>query len=213
MQKSYILIALFFWGIQSVCNSQIITSMEKGPNNHSWTFEQGYLPGAKFPIYPTINPFNFHGLALRVELYDDRNILKINRINCSTVQLYNESELVSPQAIFKVEKYINSIFQQASITIDSTSTDKLEIRLEALDARLLGFVYIKAHGFCQIRVKYKELNKVYCCDIVDGDEHSPLSGNAFVTRKTASRYMASAAIRETIEQFLEDLVTAANNSK
>jgi len=186
--------------------------MDKGTQKHSWTYEQGYLPGAQFPIYSTINAFNFNGLTLRVELYDDRNNLKLKKIECSKVLLNNESEIASPQAIFKVEQYVKSIFQQASIVIDSTATDTLEIRLEALDARLLGFFYIKAHGLCQIRVKYKELNKVYCCDIVDGDEHSPLSASAFVTRKTASRYMGSASIRENIEQFLVDLEKVNNNN-
>jgi len=39
--------------------------------------------------------------------------------------------------------------------------------LEAIDSRLIGFGYIKIHGLCQIKVKYKGFNKTYCIDIKD----------------------------------------------
>jgi hypothetical protein len=95
---------------------------------------------------------------------------------------------------------------QTNAVIDSTSTDLIEIRLEAIDSRLIGFGYVKIHGLCQMKVKYKGLNKTYCIDIKDGDENSPLGGNAFVTRKGGTRVMGSAAMREVLEQFISDLI-------
>ena len=35
--------------------------------------EHGFLPGKKFPTYPTVNQFNFENLKLKVILYDDRD--------------------------------------------------------------------------------------------------------------------------------------------
>jgi hypothetical protein len=81
----------------------------------------------------------------------------------------------------------------------------LEVRLTALDCRLIGFGEIAAHGLCQMEFKYKGISKTYCTDIEDGDPNAPLSKKSFVSRKTATRYMASASIRETIEKFLTDL--------
>jgi len=167
--------------------------------------EHGFLPGKKFPIFKTINKYDFEGLNIKVKLFDDRDSLKIKMLNCSEVNFTNDSEFASPQTIFKVQHYIDSIFHQAGIVINSASLDKLEIRLEAIDSRLIGFGKARAHGLCQIRVKYKTFDKVYCTDIVDGDEHSPLGTKAFVTRRTATRYMASASIRENLEKFLIDL--------
>jgi hypothetical protein len=41
--------------------------------------------------------------------------------------------------------------------------------------------------------------------ITDKDPHSPISPNAFVTRKTATRILTSTGIRECIEAILNDL--------
>ncbi|MEO6453809.1 MAG: hypothetical protein ABIN97_07060 [Ginsengibacter sp.] len=55
-----------------------------------------------------------------------------------------------------------------------------------------------------MKINFKNISKTYCIDITDKDKHSPIGGNAFVTRKTATRVITSAAIREVIEQFLSD---------
>ena len=61
------------------------------------------------------------------------------------------------------------------------------------------------HGLCQIKIKFDAFEKIYCCDIVNGDKNASLGSNALVTKKTASRFMSSAAIRECLDQFLTDL--------
>lgn len=170
-----------------------------------FTLEQGFLPGKKFPIFSTIEDYDFQGLRLKVEIYDDREKLKLESIKCSDIRIKNKTEFSSPQTIFKIQQYVDTLFSQSKILIDSTSSEKIEIRLEALDSRLIGFGVIKVHGLCQMKIRYNDFEKVYCTDIVDGHEHSPLGAKAFVTRKTATRYMASASIRENIEQFLIDL--------
>jgi len=43
---------------------------------------------------------------------------------------------------------------------------------------------------------------MYCEDITDKSPHSPISSHAFVSRKTASRVIQSASIREVIEKVL-----------
>jgi hypothetical protein len=54
---------------------------------------------------------------------------------------------------------------------------------------------------CQIEFKFHNKSNVFCIDITDEDEHSPIGRFEWVTRKTASRYMTSGAIREVIEKF------------
>ncbi len=167
--------------------------------------EHGFLPGKKFPIYSNVEKFNFKGKTVSVKIFDDRLSEKIDKIECSDLKLTNTSELANPQSIIKIKDYIEKIFANSNLNIDSTSVDKIEFRLEALDSRLYGVGYIKAHGLCQMKIKFNNFEKIYCTDIVDGDKNSPLSASAFVTRKTATRFMASASIRENIEKFLIDI--------
>lgn len=167
--------------------------------------EHGFLPGKKFPTYPTVKPFDFKDLKLKVILYNDRDERKLTKIDCSTVEINNDSEFKAEQGTVKVWEYLNTLFLQSKIVIDATSTEELEVRLTVLDSRIIGFGQAAAHGLCQMEFKYKGITKTYCTDIEDGDVNAPLSKNSFVSRKTATRYMASASIRETIEKFLTDL--------
>ena len=167
--------------------------------------EHGFLPGKSFPTYPTVKPFDFKNLKLKVILYNDRDIRKMTKIDCSEVEINNKSELKAEQGTVKVWDYLNTLFLQSKIIIDTTSKDELEVRLTALDCRLIGHRQVVVHGLCQMEFKYKGITKTYCTDIKDGDTNAPLGKNSFVSRKTATRYMASASIRETIEKFLTDL--------
>nr|WP_321487444.1 hypothetical protein [uncultured Draconibacterium sp.] len=173
--------------------------------------EHGFLPGRKFPIYKTTNTFDFKEKSFRVELVDDRENSQLKNIECSPLEIENTSELSSAQTVFKLKDYIDSLFNQAHIVIDSSATKTIEIKLQAIDSRLIGFGKIKVHGLCQLKIGIDSMETIYCCDIVDGDKNAPLRSNAIVTRKTASRFMASAAIRECLEQFLSDLKENENN--
>jgi len=167
--------------------------------------EHGFLPGKKFKYYSTVDKYDFTGRKIRVELFDDRSTLKLKRTQCSEIDFTNTSEFVDPKCIFKVGKYIDTLFKSTGAILDSAATDTLQIRFEGIDSRLIGFGHIRVHGICQMKIKYRNVTKTYCIDITDADKHSPISPNAFVTRLTATRIMASASIREVIEQFFVDL--------
>lgn len=167
--------------------------------------EHGFLPGKKFKFYRTINSYNFNKIAIRVELFDDRRTLNLERVECSEVVFTNTSEYEKPDFIYLLRQYVDTLFTRANISINPSSQDVMEIRLQGIDARLGGVVYVRVHGLCQLQVKYRGKSKVYCTDITDADKHSPVGPNAVVTRKTATRIMISASVRETIEQFFEDL--------
>jgi len=169
------------------------------------TPEHGFLPGKKFKFYRTINTYNFNNLALRIELFDDRKTLNLSHVDCSNVPFTNTSECEKSDFIYLFRQYIDTLFTQANIHVNPSSQDVVEIRLQGLDARLNGIVYVRVHGLCQLQIKYQGKSNIYCTDITDADEHSPVGPNALVTRKTATRIMLSASIRETIEQFFEDL--------
>ncbi len=168
-------------------------------------YEHGFLPGGKFPIYPPIIHYNFNNLKIRVVLFDNRFSLNLNKIKCSDIEITNTSEYSVPNTIYKFKEYVEYIFSKSNIIIDSISKDILEISLEAVDSRLIGFGYIEVHGLCQVKIKYKEYSRTYCVDIKDGDSHSPIGKFSFVTRRSATRKMTSAALREIIEQILFDI--------
>ncbi len=167
--------------------------------------EHGFLPGKKFKFYPTIGSYDFKGLRIRAEVYDDREIVKLKKVNCSDIEFTNTSEFDNPACIYKVGQYLDSLFTKTGAVLDETSSDTLQVRLEGIDARLIGAISIRAHGLCQVKIKYHTIEKTYCIDITDADPHSPIGPKALVTRKTATRIIASAAIREVIEQFFIDL--------
>lgn len=170
--------------------------------------EHGFLAGKKFQFYPTIEKFDFHTLRVKVALYDDRNQMNLTKVNCSEIGFTNTSEFEAPDCIYLVGQYIDTLLRQAGASIDSSSSNIIEIHLEGIDARMIniGFAKIRAHGLCQLRIKYNGIDKIYCTDITDADKNSPVGPNAFVTRKTATRIIASASIRETFEAFFRDIV-------
>lgn len=186
-------------------NSQVVIIYPVAPIGQAVMPEHGFLPGKKFQFYPTIEKYDFSGTRIRVELSDYRDSLKIIRLDCSQTELNNKSEYAGQAGTFTVHQYFQQIFSQAGIQIDSAAQDTLKIELQALDSRLIGFGSITAHGLCQMKIDFKDISKNYCSDITDKDKHSPISRNALVTRKTATRIITSAAIREVIEQFLSDL--------
>jgi hypothetical protein len=167
--------------------------------------EHGFLPGKKFKFLPTIGNYNFNGLKIRMELFDARDFSANMRLKCSDLELTNTSEFANPACIYKFGEYFDKLLQQTGALIDSSSSDTLQVWLEGVDARLIGFGYIRAHGLCQMRIKYHNLNKTYCTDITDADPCSPINPNAMVTRLTATRIMGSASMREVIENFFVDL--------
>jgi len=183
----------------------IIRSVSNALPDETFTIERGFLPGKAFKFYPTLNSFDFNGKKMRVELFDDRDSLRIRYLPCTATELTNVTEFAGANATRKVAVYIDTLFKQANIAIDSSVTDILIIHLQALDNRLIGFVSITAHGLCQMSIEYKSLSKTYCEDITDKSPHSPIDRNALVTRRTGSRIIQSAAIREVIEQMLTDL--------
>jgi hypothetical protein len=167
--------------------------------------EHGFLPGKKFTYYSAIDKYDFGGRSLRVELTDNRDSLRLSKLECSNVDITNTSEFRDKQGAYAVYEYFRKLFDEAGLKIDSTAGDTLRAELEALDSRLIGFGSITAHGLCRMTIKYRHISKSYCIDITDKDKHSPIGKNAFVTRKTATRIITSAAIREVIELFLIDL--------
>jgi|RhiMetdeSRZDD1v2_1073273.scaffolds.fasta_scaffold14621_8 hypothetical protein len=165
------------------------------------TPEHGFLPGKQFKFYPTINKYDFSGQRMRVELYDQRDSLKLVNLPCAKVEINNNSEFAGPNGALKVGEYFQHLFSESNMVPDTSASDTLKVFLQALDARLIGFGSITAHGLCQMQMVFKNISKTYCVDITDKDPHSPIGRNAFVTRKTATRVIASASIREVIEQF------------
>jgi hypothetical protein len=101
--------------------------------------EHGYLPGKKFRFYSTINKYDLGGLKLRVELRDVRDSLKIERLDCSLVPINNQSEFAGEYGAQIVYQYFQQLLPTAGIELDSTSTDVLNVSLDALDNRLIGF--------------------------------------------------------------------------
>jgi len=167
--------------------------------------EHGFLGGKKFKFYPATRPYDLHGKKLRVELHDVRDSLKLQRVECFPIELTRTSEFEGVYGTQIVEHYFDTLLPAAQVILDTTASDVLKVDLEAFDVRLIGFGNITAHGICLVKVHWRGNVHDYCVDITDKDPHSPVSSHAFVTRKTATRIIGSAAIREIVEHTLTDL--------
>jgi hypothetical protein len=167
--------------------------------------EHGFLPGKKLQFYPTTDTYDFAGIQMRIELYDQRDSLQLKGIPCATTEITNKSGFEGKDGALTVTRYFQTLCPSAGITIDSAASDTLKVYLEALDARLIGFGSITAHGLCKITMQLHRHHETYCVDITDKSPHSPIGKNAFVTRKTATNVILSAAVREAVEQFFIDL--------
>lgn len=205
MKKSLLCLLLFFV-FASVEAQRIIITYGLVPSiGMALMPEHGFLGGKKFKIYPAIGKHDLGGLKLRIELRDVRDSLRLQKVDCSPIAFTNTSEFVGPGGAHVVAEYLDSLFTEANCVVDSTSDDVLHVTLEGMDARLIGFGSITAHGLCQMSVQYQHFAHTYCVDITDKDPHSPISSHAFVTRKTGTRIIMSAGIREVVEQMLTDL--------
>ena len=203
MKRCFFLLPFLFVVISGECQRVVIT--------FGWAVpgmimpEHGFLPGKQFRFYPAISKYDLHDLRLRVEVHDVRDSLHMKQLDCSPVELTNTSEFEGPYGARVVAAYIDTLFPPAHVLLDTMATDVLKVNLEALDVRLIGFGSITAHGLCKMSIDWKGHSHSYCVDITDKDPHSPISSHAFVTRKTGTRVIESAAIREAIERMLTDL--------
>ena len=199
-----LLVFIFALYIINSAHSQIII-VPIGLIGVAVTPEHGFLPGKKFKFYPALNKYDFNGRKFRIELTDCREKLKLKKIQCSELAFTNTSEFTSPDCIFKVGRYIDTLFHQSGAVLDTTANDTVKVRFEGIDSRLIGFGTIRVHGLCQMTMNYRNFTKTYCIDITDADKNSPINPNAVVTRLTATRIMSSISMREIIEQMIADL--------
>jgi len=199
------LVSILFFSVFLYGDAQYISPLV--PLIAGATFpEHGFLGGKKFAFYPTLNKYDFKGKKIRVEVFDLRDSLHLTTLFCSRVELTNQSEFAGPAGAQKVVEYFDTLFKQSGFVPDSTAADTMKVTIDAMDNRLIGFGSITAHGICRMSITWGSFSKTYCMDITDKDPHSPIGKNAFVTRKTASRVIQSASIREVIEKLLADLM-------
>lgn len=203
--KKALLCLLLFFVVASVEAQRIIIFFSLTPLMGATMPEHGFLGGKKFKIYPAIGKHDLGGIKLRIELRDVRDSLKLPKLECSPVAFTNTSEFEGPNGTHVVAEYLDSLFTGANAVLDSTADDVLHVTLEGMDARLVGFGSITAHGLCKMSVQWKNFSHTYCVDITDKDPQSPISSHAFVTRKTGTRIIMSAGIREAIEEMLTDM--------
>jgi hypothetical protein len=104
------------------------------------------------------------------------------------------------------------MIQNSNGKIDATSPKKITVELKGLSFRLIGAIYIVAHGFVQFDVTSPSLGKTYCSDMTDHDPDAPLKWYSVVTRKTATRVIVSGSMRRAVENFVRDLAAGHYNN-
>ena len=192
---------LFLYG----CTSNILTYGIIGTAlTSSTSLKYGFLPGVECPIYDfSIKQYDICQYKFKLNLIDKRNERLM--LNCSKISPETDSEFEGQSGINFFKNYFNILIKKANGIIDSSADKNIDIEIEIISPKLIGFGYIKVHGICQINVKTEYFTKTYCCDIRDGDEGAPLEWYSIDTRKSALRKMTSASIRNCIENLISDL--------
>lgn len=169
----------------------------------------GFLPGTEYKMLKPENEIDLKGKSFSIEFRDNRK--DVNKIDCSDYSLDRETELEGALGAQYFKESVKAMIEGSNGKIDVSSPNKVVVELEGLSFKLIGAVYIVAHGFAQFKVISPFLNKTYCSDMTDHDEDAPLKWYSLVTRKTASRLMVSGSVRRAAEAFVRDL--AASNAQ
>ena len=167
------------------------------------TLYYGYLPGTEYQLPKPINNIDLKGKTFNLEFKDSRG--RTNRISCSKHTLDRATELEGDLGMRYLRQSIEAMIVNSKGKLYSRAPDKLVIELDGVSFKLIGAVYIVAHGFVQFKVSSPYLNKTYCSDMTDHDEDAPLKWYSLVTRKTASRLMVSGSMRRAVESFVRNL--------
>lgn len=169
----------------------------------------GFLPGTEYKILKPEKEIDLKGKSFSIEFRDSRK--NLNKVDCSEYSLDRETELEGSLGTHYLRECVIAMIQGSNGKIDPSSPNKVVVELEGLSFKLIGAVYIVAHGFSQFKVNSPSLNKTYCSDMTDHDEDAPLKWYSVATRKTASRIMVSGSMRRAAEAFVRDL--AASNAQ
>lgn len=143
------------------------------------------------------------GKSFNIQFVDGRG--SKTKMNCSDYTLDRETELEGDLGANYFRQSVLAMIRGSNGKIDPQSPNQVVVELEAESFKLIGAVYIVAHGFTQFKVTSPFLSKTYCTDMTDHDEDAPLRWYSLVTRKTGSRLMVSGATRRATEDFVKDL--------
>lgn len=163
----------------------------------------GYLPGTDYKLLKPEGSIDLKGKTYALEFRDNRG--NKNKLNCFEYPLDRETELEGDMGMGLFRESVNSIIQNSNGKIDATSPNRITVELNGLSFKLIGAIYIVAHGVVQFNVTSPALNKTYCSDMTDHDPDAPLKWYSFVTRKTATRLIVSGSMRRAVENFVRDL--------
>lgn len=163
----------------------------------------GYLPGMPYTILEPRSPIYLHGKTFNLEFHDSRGT--IIKIDCSKHTLDRNTELEGKLGMQYLRACVVAMIENSNGKIDEASPNKVVIELEGLSFKLVGAIYIVAHGFVQFKASSAFLNKTYCSDLTDHDKDSPVKWHSFVSRKTATALIVSASMRRAVEEFVTDL--------
>ncbi len=167
----------------------------------------GFLPGTDYKMLKPEKDIDLKGKSFNIEFKDSRS--KIDKIDCSEYALDRETELEGALGAQYFRESLTAMIKGSNGKIDPASPNKIVVELEGLSFKLIGAVYIVAHGFVQFKVTSPFLNKTYCSDMTDHDEDAPLKWYSLVTRKTASRLMVSGSMRRAAENFVRELASSS----
>jgi hypothetical protein len=167
----------------------------------------GFLPGTDYKMLKPEKDIDLKGRSFNIEFKDSRK--NIDKINCSEYALDRETELEGELGVQYFRESLTAMINGSNGKIDPASPNKIVVELEGQSFKLIGAVYIVAHGFVQFKVTSPFLNKTFCSDMTDHDEDAPLKWYSLVTRKTASRLMVSGSMRRAAENFVRELASSS----
>lgn len=165
----------------------------------------------RYPLYQTINNFDFKGKIVSIEFKDLRDSLNLNKVECSKFDIKNETEFSYETGSHIVKAYLDSLFVKSKFIINQNeNSEKVVVKLNVLDCKKTGFMTPQVHGICQMFFGYRDFKQTYCIDLQDGQTNSPIGRTTVITIKEAKEILICASIREVIELFLKDFKTYNN---
>ncbi len=163
----------------------------------------GYLPGTDYKIYKLNKSYDLKKAHYNLEVSDKR--MNINQIECYNEQIDRNTELEGSLGLKLLQESLEQSIKNSNGEIDNKSEEKIEVKLQAISFELVGFGFLVVHGFVQFEVFHNGQSKIYCSDMTDQDDDSPLPWYSLVTRKTGSRLILSGSLKRATENLIKDL--------
>lgn len=133
----------------------------------------GFLPGTDYKYFKPLQKIDLKGKEFNVEIEDARGSIK--KLECFEYEIDRDTELEGELGLNYFSNYLKTMIEYCNGKVNPQSTNKISVKLQGISFMLYGFVFVRVHGLAQFEVSSAGTTKIYCANMSDADNDSPLT--------------------------------------